>query len=169
MEEFGRMKSPWMVAGRQGESALKWTSSCLPKSSFASFNVLNPRKAAKRWIRKQLKPSTTDVCRLKFMIPKRNLVICFGLDRITFSPLKYVAHAPILKWYIRQRVFREVGKEKKTEKEITDYKSPVFARQVFAEILAGICHEEYYCYSDQEVLYPLSFPCLLTLRHSQFL
>ena len=32
-----------------------------------------------------------------------------------------------------------------------DIKAPVFAGQIFAEMLAGICHEEFYRYSDQEV------------------
>ena len=33
--------------------------------------------------------------------------------------------------------------------EIMDSKAPVFAGQIFAEMLAGICHEEFYRYSDQ--------------------
>ena len=59
--------------------------------------------------------------------------------------------------YQAKRFFREIGKDKKTEKEIIDSKNPVFAGQVFAEMLAGICHEEYYRYSDQEVFVSLNF------------
>jgi hypothetical protein len=53
-----------------------------------------------------------------------------------------------------KRYFRETGKDKqKKESEVTDIKNPVFAGQIFAEMLAGICHPEYYKYSDQEVIY----------------
>ena len=40
-----------------------------------------------------------------------------------------------------------------------DTKASVFAGQILAEMLAGICHEEFYRYSDQEVNVPrVSFP-----------
>src|SRR5271170_5032369 len=41
-----------------------------------------------------------------------------------------------------------------------DDKAPVFAGQIFAEMLAGLCHEEFYRYSDQEVN---ALPCCLSL------
>jgi len=47
-----------------------------------------------------------------------------------------------------------------------DIKHAVFAGQVFAEMLAGICHEEFYKYSDQEVI---PYPYVLINRHLQYL
>jgi hypothetical protein len=41
--------------------------------------------------------------------------------------------------------------KKGKEGEITNIKNKVFAGQILAEMLAGICHEEFYKYSDQEV------------------
>jgi len=40
--------------------------------------------------------------------------------------------------------------KKSKEEEITDLNHPVFAGQIFAEMLGAICHEEFYRYSDQE-------------------
>jgi len=54
-----------------------------------------------------------------------------------------------------KRYYRETGKDKKVTGEITDLKNSVFAGQIFAEMLAGICHEEFYRYSDQEVPHPV--------------
>ena len=53
-----------------------------------------------------------------------------------------------------KRFFAESGKEKKRTFEITDTANAVFGGQVFAEMLAAICHEEHYRYSDQEVSPP---------------
>jgi len=53
-----------------------------------------------------------------------------------------------------KRFLRETGKDKKIQGEITDLKNPVYVGQVFAEMLATTCHEEYYRYSDQEVTTP---------------
>jgi hypothetical protein len=59
-----------------------------------------------------------------------------------------------------------------------DTKASVFAGQILAEMLAGICHEEFYRYSDQEVksLFPSSpstvlshFPFNLSSRLCQIL
>jgi hypothetical protein len=55
-----------------------------------------------------------------------------------------------------KRFYREAT-EKQAGGEITDPKHPVFAGQILAEMLAGICHEEFYNYGDQEVS-----PCLLS-------
>lgn len=46
--------------------------------------------------------------------------------------------------------YRE-GKEKESGGEITDLRNSVFAGQIFAEMLAGIRHKEFYNQSDQEV------------------
>ena len=43
--------------------------------------------------------------------------------------------------------------------EIMDVRHSVFAGQVFAEMLAGICHPEFYSYSDQEVSPPIPMRC----------
>ena len=53
-----------------------------------------------------------------------------------------------------KRFFAESGKEKKRTVEITDTANAVFGGQVFAEMLAAVCHEEHYRYSDQEVPLP---------------
>jgi len=54
--------------------------------------------------------------------------------------------------------------------EIIDVRNPVFAGQVFAEMLAGICHEEFYRYSDQEAS-TTTFPALSrsSIFHKQLL
>lgn len=49
----------------------------------------------------------------------------------------------------KQRITTRNGKEKVIE--ITDSRSPVFAGQVFAEMLAVVNHPEHYRYSNQEV------------------
>jgi hypothetical protein len=94
--------------------------------------------------------------KFKFMIQKPE-VACSDQGNITSSLSRYVAHYP---FYYRdllqaKRYFRE-GKDKKTTGEITDLQNPVFTGQIFAEMLAGICHKEFYRYSDQEVSAPLS-------------
>ena len=50
--------------------------------------------------------------------------------------------------------------------EITNLENPVFAGQILAEMLGGVCHPEFYKYSAQEVL-PYPFDCLITIgiRH----
>ena len=47
-----------------------------------------------------------------------------------------------------------------------DTKNPVFAGQVFAEMLAGICHPEFYKNSDQEVILPNIPILILGIRDS---
>ena len=46
----------------------------------------------------------------------------------------------------------------KKEIEISDPKSPVFAAQVFAEMLGMANHPEYFRYEDQEVNSPPTTP-----------
>ena len=48
-----------------------------------------------------------------------------------------------------KRFYREKNSDKE---EITNLDHPVFAGQIFAEMLGAICHEELYRYVDQEVL-----------------
>jgi hypothetical protein len=48
--------------------------------------------------------------------------------------------------------------KKGKEGEITNIRNKVFSGQILAEMLAGICHEEFYKYSDQEVPFPPLFP-----------
>src|SRR5271170_7694267 len=54
-----------------------------------------------------------------------------------------------------KRYYREVGKEKKVTGEPTDLKNSVFVGQILAEMLARICHEEFYRCSNQEVPLPV--------------
>ena len=67
-------------------------------------------------------------------------------------PLEVPPHPPPSQSLIQaKRYYCEKGKETKATCEITNLKNSVFAGQIFAEMLAGICHEEFYRYSDQEV------------------
>jgi hypothetical protein len=62
-----------------------------------------------------------------------------------------------------KRYYHETGKAKKATGAITNLKNPVFAGQIFAEMLAGICHEEFYRYSDQEVPLPSPPPTVISV------
>ena len=88
----------------------------------------------------------TVVFKSRFMIPKLK-VACYGRGIIMSSLWKYVATncRLIIK---ANRFYRE---QKNKEEEITDLHHPVFAGQIFAEMLGGMCHEELYRYADQEV------------------
>jgi len=53
-------------------------------------------------------------------------------------------------WFQAKRFFKE-QKSKIEEEEITNLEHPVFAGQIFAEMLGAVAHPEFYLYSQQEV------------------
>ena len=53
-------------------------------------------------------------------------------------------------WFQAKRFFKQ-QKSKIEEEEITNLEHPVFAGQIFAEMLGAVAHPEFYLYSQQEV------------------
>ena len=73
--------------------------------------------------------------------------------RLYFALPLEVSHPRSQAYNQAKRFYRE---EKTKEDEITDLNHPVFAGQIFAEMLGAICHPEFYEYTNQEV--PASRP-----------
>jgi len=171
------IKLDW-VRGREGPTVLSWTSSyCLlpPAAKFSPMEAIlsmnnNPIRAINDGCLQIQIPDPVNGGRIYwsrqyYVVPLEVLPLSPSFSPCPqFSfPCCWLASWPQLIVSQAKRFYRESGKDKKVTGEIMDTKAPVFAGQILAEMLAGICHQEFYSYSDQEVNAPtvpspISFP-----------
>jgi len=177
------IKLDW-VRGREGPTVLAWTSSyCLlpPAAKFSSKEAIlrmnnNPICAINDGCLQIQVPDPDNGGRLYwsrqyYVVPLEVLPLSPSFSPCPqFSFTCWLASWSQLIVSQAKRFYRESGKDKKAAGELIDTKSSVFAGQILAEMLAGICHKEFYRYSDQEVNVPTVsfFPRPLRLFYPTF-